>query len=155
MFVEAKCLIFASHKSAGEPPIKVVDWFPSSVVKTESNQDQKHLEASSSKDAFCLCSPLCPCRRSVHHDRIIFGILVFLTFWYLGIFGILTTRQTAHHCLLFGILVKLDLVPGWENRCLGVWRLLHRFHYLIEAQLCLKLKLTSEILKRDQKGEQV
>ena len=93
MFVEAKCLIFASHKSAGEPPIKVVDWFPSSVVKTESNQDQKHLEASSSKDAFCLCSPLCPCRRSVHHDRIIFGILVFLTFWYLGIFGILTTRQ--------------------------------------------------------------
>merc|ERR1712032_685787 len=30
------------------------------VVKTKSNQDEKHLKASR-KDAFCLRSPLCPC----------------------------------------------------------------------------------------------
>ena len=31
---------FSSHKSSADPPIKVVDWFPSSVVK-RSNQDEK------------------------------------------------------------------------------------------------------------------
>lgn len=57
------------------PTIKVDDWFPSSVEKTKENQAQKHLEAS--KDAFCLCFLLCPCRRLVgSHHRLLFDILV-------------------------------------------------------------------------------
>ena len=57
------------------PTIKVDDWFPSSVEKTKENQSQKHLEAS--KDAFCLCFLLCPCRRLVgSHHRLLFDILV-------------------------------------------------------------------------------
>ena len=69
---------FGFSQICHQSPIKVVHWFPSSVVK-RSNQDEKLWEArTSSEDAFCLRSPLCPSCRLVRPD----SSSIFLALWH-------------------------------------------------------------------------